>query len=63
MNSIIPHVFGRNRPTVIDNLPTLKKVHEHAIFRGQANTTFQELELVDALGDMVRLCQSLHDFS
>jgi len=34
--SIIPHVFGRSRPTVIDNLVALKK----------------ELELVDALGDM-----------
>ncbi|TFY51615.1 hypothetical protein EVJ58_g10471 [Rhodofomes roseus] len=34
--SIIPHVFGRNRPTTIDSLPLLKK----------------ELELVDALGDM-----------
>ncbi|OCH88821.1 PARP-domain-containing protein [Obba rivulosa] len=34
--SIIPHVFGRNRPRVISDLVTLKK----------------ELELVDALGDM-----------
>jgi len=34
--SIIPHVFGRAEPTVIDNLVILKK----------------ELELVDALGDM-----------
>ncbi|KAI0353197.1 PARP-domain-containing protein [Trametes cingulata] len=34
--SIIPHVFGRERPIVIDNLDRLKK----------------ELELVDALGDM-----------
>ncbi|KAI0820615.1 poly polymerase catalytic domain-containing protein [Trametes gibbosa] len=34
--SIIPHVFGRDRPIVIDNLERLKK----------------ELELVDALGDM-----------
>ncbi|CDO69839.1 hypothetical protein BN946_scf184803.g37 [Trametes cinnabarina] len=34
--SIIPHVFGRDRPIVIDNAATLKK----------------ELELVDALGDM-----------
>ncbi|KAI0063109.1 PARP-domain-containing protein [Artomyces pyxidatus] len=34
--SIIPHVFGRNRPTIINNTELLKK----------------ELELVDALGDM-----------
>ncbi|KAI0668738.1 poly polymerase catalytic domain-containing protein [Trametes maxima] len=34
--SIIPHVFGRERPIVIDNIDRLKK----------------ELELVDALGDM-----------
>ncbi|KAI0770930.1 poly polymerase catalytic domain-containing protein [Trametes elegans] len=34
--SIIPHVFGRDRPIVIDNIDRLKK----------------ELELVDALGDM-----------
>ncbi|KAH9891324.1 poly polymerase catalytic domain-containing protein [Cubamyces lactineus] len=34
--SIIPHVFGRGRPIVIDNIDRLKK----------------ELELVDALGDM-----------
>ncbi|KZT68464.1 PARP-domain-containing protein [Daedalea quercina L-15889] len=34
--SIIPHVFGRNRPTIINNIHLLKK----------------ELELVDALGDM-----------
>ncbi|KAI8983179.1 PARP-domain-containing protein [Trametes punicea] len=34
--SIIPHVFGRERPIVIDSLDRLKK----------------ELELVDALGDM-----------
>ncbi|KAI0641208.1 poly polymerase catalytic domain-containing protein [Trametes meyenii] len=34
--SIIPHVFGRERPIVIDNIERLKK----------------ELELVDALGDM-----------
>ncbi|KAI0935474.1 hypothetical protein AcV5_003891 [Taiwanofungus camphoratus] len=34
--SIIPHVFGRNRPTIIDDMATLKR----------------ELELVDALGDM-----------
>ncbi|KAH9913415.1 PARP-domain-containing protein [Fomitopsis serialis] len=34
--SMIPHVFGRNRPITIDSLPLLKK----------------ELELVDALGDM-----------
>ncbi|KAF9818516.1 hypothetical protein IEO21_02754 [Rhodonia placenta] len=34
--SIIPHVFGRNRPTVIDSSMLLKR----------------ELELVDALGDM-----------
>ncbi|KAJ3481381.1 hypothetical protein NLI96_g7694 [Meripilus lineatus] len=34
--SIIPHVFGRNRPTIIDDMNTLKR----------------ELELVDALGDM-----------
>ncbi|KAI0727024.1 PARP-domain-containing protein [Fomitopsis betulina] len=34
--SIIPHIFGRNRPTIIDDMPLLKK----------------ELELVDALGDM-----------
>ncbi|OBZ78849.1 Poly [ADP-ribose] polymerase 2 [Grifola frondosa] len=34
--SIIPHAFGRNRPTVIDSLDLLKR----------------ELELVDALGDM-----------
>ncbi|EPS95706.1 hypothetical protein FOMPIDRAFT_1038418 [Fomitopsis schrenkii] len=34
--SIIPHVFGRNRPTIIADMRLLKK----------------ELELVDALGDM-----------
>ncbi|THH11380.1 hypothetical protein EW145_g694 [Phellinidium pouzarii] len=34
--SIIPHVFGRNKPIVINTMPQLKK----------------ELELVDALGDM-----------
>ncbi|KAI0638778.1 poly polymerase catalytic domain-containing protein [Trametes polyzona] len=34
--SIIPHVFGRDRPPVIDSIERLKK----------------ELELVDALGDM-----------
>ncbi|KAI0089798.1 poly polymerase catalytic domain-containing protein [Irpex rosettiformis] len=34
--SIIPHVFGRCRPTIIDDVAILKK----------------ELELVDALGDM-----------
>ncbi|KAH9855747.1 poly polymerase catalytic domain-containing protein [Lenzites betulinus] len=34
--SIIPHVFGRDRPIVIDNIERLKK----------------ELDLVDALGDM-----------
>ncbi|KAL4069316.1 poly polymerase catalytic domain-containing protein [Scleroderma citrinum] len=34
--SIIPHAFGRNRPTVINEMNTLKK----------------ELDLVDALGDM-----------
>ncbi|EIW86354.1 PARP-domain-containing protein [Coniophora puteana RWD-64-598 SS2] len=34
--SIIPHVFGRTRPTVINNAVALKK----------------ELDLVDALGDM-----------
>ncbi|PIL29277.1 hypothetical protein GSI_09327 [Ganoderma sinense ZZ0214-1] len=34
--SIIPHVFGRDRPIVIDSLERLKR----------------ELELVDALGDM-----------
>ncbi|KAI0694469.1 poly polymerase catalytic domain-containing protein [Cerioporus squamosus] len=34
--SVIPHVFGRERPIVIDSLELLKK----------------ELELVDALGDM-----------
>ncbi|KAI0757807.1 poly polymerase catalytic domain-containing protein [Daedaleopsis nitida] len=34
--SIIPHVFGRGRPVVIDNLERLKK----------------ELDLVDALGNM-----------
>ncbi|KAL4247742.1 Poly [ADP-ribose] polymerase [Abortiporus biennis] len=34
--SIIPHVFGRNRPTVIDDMTILKR----------------ELDLVDALGDM-----------
>ncbi|EMD41273.1 hypothetical protein CERSUDRAFT_127918 [Gelatoporia subvermispora B] len=34
--SIIPHVFGRNRPRVINDITVLK----------------QELELVDALGDM-----------
>ncbi|KAA1468416.1 PARP-domain-containing protein [Dentipellis sp. KUC8613] len=34
--SIIPHVFGRNRPIVINDMTILKK----------------ELELVDALGDM-----------
>ncbi|KAH9947397.1 poly polymerase catalytic domain-containing protein [Amylocystis lapponica] len=34
--SVIPHVFGRNRPPIIDDLTTLKR----------------ELELVDALGDM-----------
>ncbi|KAI9062258.1 PARP-domain-containing protein [Trametes sanguinea] len=34
--SIIPHVFGRDRPIVIDSIVQLKK----------------ELELVDALGDM-----------
>ena len=34
--SVIPHVFGRARPVVIDSLERLKK----------------ELELVDALGDM-----------
>ncbi|TFY57593.1 hypothetical protein EVG20_g8485 [Dentipellis fragilis] len=34
--SIIPHVFGRNRPIVINEMTILKK----------------ELELVDALGDM-----------
>ncbi|TBU22092.1 PARP-domain-containing protein [Dichomitus squalens] len=34
--SVIPHVFGRDRPTVIDNVELLKR----------------ELELVDALGDM-----------
>ncbi|KAI0073797.1 PARP-domain-containing protein [Panus rudis PR-1116 ss-1] len=34
--SIIPHVFGRNRPTIIDDITLLKK----------------ELDLVDALGDM-----------
>ena len=33
---IIPHVFGRDRPTIIDTLELLKR----------------ELELVDALGDM-----------
>ncbi|KAI0697472.1 PARP-domain-containing protein [Cytidiella melzeri] len=34
--SIIPHVFGRNRPTIIDDMAILKR----------------ELDLVDALGDM-----------
>lgn len=34
--SVIPHVFGRERPVVIDSVERLKK----------------ELELVDALGDM-----------
>ncbi|KAJ3533877.1 hypothetical protein NM688_g7220 [Phlebia brevispora] len=34
--SIIPHVFGRNRPPLIDDMTTLKR----------------ELDLVDALGDM-----------
>ncbi|KAL6305692.1 poly polymerase catalytic domain-containing protein [Sparassis latifolia] len=34
--SVIPHVFGRNRPTIISDMMMLKK----------------ELELVDALGDM-----------
>ncbi|KAH8101624.1 poly polymerase catalytic domain-containing protein [Cristinia sonorae] len=34
--SIIPHVFGRNRPTIIDGMDTLKR----------------ELDLVDALGEM-----------
>ncbi|KAI0321004.1 PARP-domain-containing protein [Amylostereum chailletii] len=34
--SIIPHVFGRSRPVVIDNMEILKR----------------ELDLVDALGDM-----------
>ncbi|KZT08880.1 PARP-domain-containing protein [Laetiporus sulphureus 93-53] len=34
--SIIPHVFGRNRPTIIDNMLMLKR----------------ELDLVDSLGEM-----------
>ncbi|THH26583.1 hypothetical protein EUX98_g7607 [Antrodiella citrinella] len=38
--SIIPHVFGRNRPTVIDSAVLLKRA------------ALQELDLVDALGDM-----------
>ena len=36
VDSVIPHVFGRGRPIVIDNIELLKR----------------ELELVDALGDM-----------
>lgn len=37
--SIIPHDFGRQRPKVIDNNQALQ----------------EELNLVDALGDMVRI--------
>jgi poly [ADP-ribose] polymerase len=37
ISSVIPHAFGRNRPPTISSADMLKR----------------ELELVDALGDMV----------
>ena len=42
LTSVIPHVFGRNKPPVISEHTRLKK----------------ELDLVDALGDMVCLSRA-----
>lgn len=58
---IIPHVFGRNRPTVIDDMGILKKVSlsKMLVQLQLTDNRYQELELVDALGDMV--CSSLLD--
>ena len=51
---IIPHDFGRQRPIVIDDTILLKKVMSIIIAKTwNSNIGPQELELVDALGDMV----------
>ena len=55
---VIPHVFGRNRPTVINNMTLLKQVPVIRLITAikiLIRMFVQELDLVDALGDMVSL--------
>lgn len=45
--------FGRQRPVSIDTAPALKKVLPFSLPSRLLMSVPQELELVDALGDMV----------